>query len=130
MAVSFTDRQQLRLEVARRRDELIDLAAHEGGLAARVIAGEVLAACCPDRRGDLVVSSVIEEETGGNGMWSVLRAGLETARNSPPGDEVFAAVSDWPFGPSVGRISTRSSKRRPRSCLPQHERGRAPVHGG
>jgi acetylornithine deacetylase len=134
----------------------------KAGLAACVIAGEVLAAYCPDRRGDLIVSSVIEEETGGNGMWSVLRAGhdadatvcpeptgqslefagtgvvwakltarstpvhamsagrhgafddlagavaalrrLEAERNSPPGDELFAAVSDWPFGTSVGRI--------------------------
>jgi acetylornithine deacetylase len=134
----------------------------KAGLAACVIAGEIVAAHCPDRRGDLIVSSVIEEETGGNGMWSVLRAGhdaeatlcpeptglrrefagtgvvwakltarstpthamsagrrgafddlanavaalrrLEAQRNSPPKDEVFAAVSDWPFGTSVGMI--------------------------
>jgi acetylornithine deacetylase len=134
----------------------------KSGLAACVVAAEILAAHCPDRRGELIVSSVIEEECGGNGTWSVLRAGhrgdatliaepsdlcldfagtgvvwakltaastamhsmaarrhgafdelaaavavlrrLEAERNSPPGDEVFAAVSDWPFGTSIGMI--------------------------
>lgn len=134
----------------------------KSGLAACVVAAEILAAHCPDRRGELIVSSVIEEECGGNGMWSVLRAGhhgdatliaepsdlcldfagtgvvwakliasstamhsmaarrhgafddlaaavaalrrLEAERNSPPRDEVFAAVSDWPFGTSIGMI--------------------------
>jgi acetylornithine deacetylase len=134
----------------------------KSGLAAIVVAAEILAGHCPDRRGELIVSSVIEEECGGNGMWSVLRAGhhgdatliaepsglcldfagtgvvwarliarspathaasagrrgafdelagavaavrrLETERNSPPRDEVFAAVSEWPFGTSIGMI--------------------------
>jgi acetylornithine deacetylase len=134
----------------------------KSGLAACVVVAEILAAHCEDRRGELIVSSVIEEECGGNGMWSVLRAGhrgdatliaepsdlcldfagtgvvwakliasstamhsmaarrhgafddladavaalrrLEAERNSPPRDEVFAAVSDWPFGTSIGMI--------------------------
>ena len=49
----------------------------KGGLAAYLIAAAVVAEVCDDRRGDLVCSSVIEEECGGNGMWSVLRAGYE-----------------------------------------------------
>jgi acetylornithine deacetylase len=134
----------------------------KGGLAAYLIAAEVLIESCPDLPGDLVFSSVIEEESGGNGMWSVLRAGytadatlvgeptgldivhagtgvvwarlrargvaghsaysggdgpfdalsravaalraLEAAANGPPRDAVFAAVSDWPYGMTVGRI--------------------------
>lgn len=134
----------------------------KAGLAACVVAAEVVAEICDDRRGDLIVSSVIEEECGGNGMWSVLRAGhggdatligepsglcldyagtgvvwarliarataghamsagrsgafdelakavaalrrVEAERNSPPRDPVFAAVSDWPFGTSIGMI--------------------------
>jgi acetylornithine deacetylase len=47
----------------------------KGGLAAYLVAAAVVVDVCDDRRGDLVVSSVIEEECGGNGMWSVLRAG-------------------------------------------------------
>ena len=134
----------------------------KGGLAAYLLAAEALAEACPDLPGDLVFSSVIEEEHGGNGMWSVLRAGhtadatlvgeptgldivhagtgvvwvrltargaaghsaygggngpfdelaravaalrvLEAAANQPPRDAVFAAVSDWPYGMTVGRI--------------------------
>jgi acetylornithine deacetylase len=134
----------------------------KGGLAAYLLAAEALAEACPDLPGDLVFSSVIEEECGGNGMWSVLRAGytadatligeptglgivhagtgvvwarltargtaghsaysggdgpfdalaraiaairvLEAAANKPPNDAVFAAVSNWPYGMTVGRI--------------------------
>ena len=47
----------------------------KGGLAAYLVAAEVVAVTCPDLRGNLVFSSVIEEECGGNGMWSVVRAG-------------------------------------------------------
>ena len=47
----------------------------KGGLAAYLVAAAVVLEVLDDRRGDLVVSSVIEEECGGNGMWSVLRAG-------------------------------------------------------
>jgi acetylornithine deacetylase len=47
----------------------------KGGLAAYLIAAEAIAETCDDRRGDLLFSSVIEEECGGNGMWSVLGAG-------------------------------------------------------
>jgi acetylornithine deacetylase len=47
----------------------------KGGLAAYLLAAAVVVEVCDDRRGDLLVSSVIEEECGGNGMWSVLRAG-------------------------------------------------------
>jgi acetylornithine deacetylase len=47
----------------------------KGGVAAYLIAAEAVAAVCPDRRGDLLFSTVIEEECTGNGMWSVLRAG-------------------------------------------------------
>jgi len=134
----------------------------KGGLAAYLIAAEVVAQSCPDLRGDLVFSSVIEEECTGNGMWSVLHAGhgtdatligeptnldlihagtgvvwarlaargrsghsaytggdgpfdelaraiaglraLEAAANRPPLDAAFAAVSDWPYGMTVGKI--------------------------
>jgi acetylornithine deacetylase len=47
----------------------------KGGLAAYLVAARAVAEVCEDRRGDLVFSSVIEEECGGNGMWSVLGAG-------------------------------------------------------
>lgn len=47
----------------------------KGGLAAYLVAAEALAEVCGDRRGELLFSSVIEEECGGNGMWSVLRGG-------------------------------------------------------
>ena len=137
----------------------------KGGLAAYLLAAEALAEACPDLPGDLVFSSVIEEEHGGNGMWSVLRAGytadatlvgeptgldivhagtgvvwarltargaaghsaygggngpfdelaravaalrgLEAAANQPPRDAVFAAVSDWPYGMTVGQNPRR-----------------------
>ena len=49
----------------------------KGGLAAYLIAAAAVAEVCNDRRGDLLFSSVIEEECGGNGMWSVLRAGYD-----------------------------------------------------
>ncbi len=134
----------------------------KGGLAAYLLAAEVVAEVCPEAAGDLVVSSVIEEECGGNGMWSVLRAGyrtdatligeptglaivhagtgvvwarlrarghaghsayrggdgpfdelaraiaalraVEAEANEGPRDAVFAAVSEWPYGMTVGRI--------------------------
>jgi acetylornithine deacetylase len=44
-------------------------------VAAYLIAAEAVAECCPERAGDLLFSTVIEEECTGNGMWSVLRAG-------------------------------------------------------
>ncbi|HZT15640.1 MAG TPA: M20/M25/M40 family metallo-hydrolase [Gaiellaceae bacterium] len=49
----------------------------KGGLAAYLVAAAAVAEVCDDRRGDLLFSSVIEEECGGNGMWSVLQAGFE-----------------------------------------------------
>jgi acetylornithine deacetylase len=48
-----------------------------GGLAAYLGAAATIAETCDERRGDLLFSSVIEEECGGNGMWSVLRAGYD-----------------------------------------------------
>jgi acetylornithine deacetylase len=47
----------------------------KGGVAAYLIAAEAVAELCAERRGDLLFSTVIEEECTGNGMWSVLRAG-------------------------------------------------------
>jgi acetylornithine deacetylase len=47
----------------------------KGGVAAYLIAAEAVMAVCPERRGDLIFSTVIEEECTGNGMWSVLGAG-------------------------------------------------------
>ena len=134
----------------------------KGGLAAYLVAAETVIEVCGDARGDLLFSSVIEEECGGNGLWAVLRAGyradatlvgeptglavvhagtgvvwarlrargqaghsayaggdgpfdelgravaalrrLEAARNEPPLDPVFEAVSAWPYGMTVGRI--------------------------
>ena len=49
----------------------------KGGLAAYLVAAEAVAETCEGRRGDVLFSSVIEEECGGNGMWSVLRAGYD-----------------------------------------------------
>ena len=49
----------------------------KGGLAAYLVAAAAVAETCGDLRGDLLFSSVIEEECGGNGMWSVLRAGYD-----------------------------------------------------
>ena len=47
----------------------------KGGLAAYVVAAAAVADVDAGLRGDLLVASVIEEECGGNGMWSVLGAG-------------------------------------------------------
>jgi acetylornithine deacetylase len=49
----------------------------KSGLAAYLVAAATIAETCDERRGDLLFSSVIEEECGGNGMWSVLRAGYD-----------------------------------------------------
>jgi acetylornithine deacetylase len=49
----------------------------KGGLAAYLVAAATIAETCDERRGDVLFSSVIEEECGGNGMWSVLRAGYD-----------------------------------------------------
>lgn len=49
----------------------------KGGLAAYIVAAAAVADVCDERRGDLLITSVIEEECGGNGMWSVLRAGYD-----------------------------------------------------
>lgn len=49
----------------------------KGGLAAYLVAAAAVAEVCDERRGDVLFSSVIEEECGGNGMWSVLRAGYD-----------------------------------------------------
>jgi acetylornithine deacetylase len=49
----------------------------KGGLAAYLVAAAAVAEACDERRGDLLFSSVIEEECGGNGMWSVLGAGYD-----------------------------------------------------
>ena len=49
----------------------------KSGLAAYLVAAEAVAETCDERRGDLVFTSVIEEECGGNGMWSVLGAGYD-----------------------------------------------------
>lgn len=47
----------------------------KGGVAAYLVAAEAVAELCPDRRGELIFSTVIEEECTGNGMWAVLGAG-------------------------------------------------------
>jgi acetylornithine deacetylase len=47
----------------------------KGGVAAYLIAAEAVTEVCPQRRGELIFSTVIEEECTGNGMWSVLGAG-------------------------------------------------------
>jgi acetylornithine deacetylase len=49
----------------------------KAGLAAYLVAADAVAEACDERRGDLVFTSVIEEECGGNGMWSVLREGYD-----------------------------------------------------
>jgi acetylornithine deacetylase len=47
----------------------------KGGVAAYLVAAEVVAELCADRRGELIFSTVIEEECTGNGMWALLTAG-------------------------------------------------------
>jgi acetylornithine deacetylase len=47
----------------------------KAGLAACLVAAAAVAETGPGLRGNLLVASVIEEECGGNGMWSVLQAG-------------------------------------------------------
>jgi acetylornithine deacetylase len=47
----------------------------KGGVAAYLIAADAVAEVFAGRRGELIFSTVIEEECTGNGMWSVLRAG-------------------------------------------------------
>jgi acetylornithine deacetylase len=47
----------------------------KGGVAAYLIAAEAVAEVFAERRGELLFSTVIEEECTGNGMWSVLGAG-------------------------------------------------------
>jgi acetylornithine deacetylase len=47
----------------------------KGGVAAYLVAAEVVVELCPERRGELIFSTVIEEECTGNGMWSVIGAG-------------------------------------------------------
>lgn len=50
----------------------------KGGLAAYLFAAAAIASVYePGERGELIFSSVFEEEFGGNGMWSVVRAGHE-----------------------------------------------------
>jgi acetylornithine deacetylase len=47
----------------------------KGGVAAYLVAAEAVAELCPERRGELIFSTVFEEECTGNGMWAVLGAG-------------------------------------------------------
>ena len=47
----------------------------KSGIAAYLVAVEALLAAGVERRGDLLFTSVIEEECSGNGMWAVTRAG-------------------------------------------------------
>jgi acetylornithine deacetylase len=47
----------------------------KAGIAAYLLATEAVLATETQLRGDLLFTTVIEEESGGNGMWSVLRAG-------------------------------------------------------
>jgi acetylornithine deacetylase len=47
----------------------------KAGLAAYLVAAEVVGELVPERRGDLIASAVFEEECTGNGMWAVLQAG-------------------------------------------------------
>ena len=47
----------------------------KAGIAAYLVAVEALQAGGAELRGDLLFTSVIEEECGGNGMWAVTRAG-------------------------------------------------------
>lgn len=48
----------------------------KAGLAACIIAAESIASISETWPGDLIVSSVIEEECTGNGMWSLVREGI------------------------------------------------------
>lgn len=47
----------------------------KGGVAAYLLAAQAVTELCPERRGELIFSTVFEEECTGNGMWSVLRSG-------------------------------------------------------
>lgn len=80
----------------------------KGGLAAYLMAAAAIADIVDDLRGDLVFSSVIEEECGGNGMWSVLASGYgcdATLIGEPTGMQ-FAHAST---GVVWARLSARGS---------------------
>jgi acetylornithine deacetylase len=78
----------------------------KGGLAAYLTAAAAVAEVCHERRGDLIVSSVIEEECGGNGMWSVLRAG-HTADATLIGEPTGLALAHAGTGVVWARLSAR-----------------------
>lgn len=78
----------------------------KSGLAAYLTAAAVVADVCEGLRGDLIVSSVIEEECGGNGMWSVLRAG-HTADATLIGEPTGLALIHAGTGVVWARLSAR-----------------------
>ncbi len=160
----------------------------KGGLAAYLLAARTVVELCGELRGDLLVSSVIEEECGGNGMRSLLAAGyradatligeptalrlchagtgvvwarlsargasahaagagregpfdrlalavaalrqLEREFNAQAAGSIFASVSEWPYGVTIGKISggvwTASAPCRART--PRADRLRARSH--
>ncbi len=80
----------------------------KGGLAAYLFAAAVVQEVCPEHRGDLLVSSVIEEECGGNGMWSVLRAG-HTADATLIGEPTGLSLAHAGTGVVWARLSARGA---------------------
>lgn len=80
----------------------------KAGLAAYLVAAEVALEVCGPPDGDLLFSSVIEEECGGNGMRAVVGAGYEadgTLIGEPTGlSALYAGV-----GVIWARLTTRSS---------------------
>ncbi len=115
----------------------------KGGLAAYLVAAEAVAEVCGDARGDLLFSSVIEEECGGNGLWAVLRAGYTadaTLIGEPTGLDivhagtgvVWARLTARGAGRSLGLSRRERALRRARTgdrrAPRARGRGKQPAH--
>ena len=79
----------------------------KAGIAAYLMAVEALLAVGAPRKGDLLFTTVIEEESGGNGMWSVLRAGY-TADGTLIGEPTDLRVHLNGVGVIWARLTARS----------------------
>ncbi len=80
----------------------------KAGVAAYLVAVEALQAAGIDLAGDLLFTSVIEEECGGNGMWAVTRAGY-TGDGTLIGEPTDLRVHLNGVGVLWARLTARSS---------------------
>ena len=99
----------------------------KAGIAAYLVAVEALQATGAELRGDVLFTSVIEEECGGNGMRSVLQAGY-TADGTLIGEPTDLRVHVNGVGVIWARLTARSEcSRRVRERASEPRR---PDHGG